>query len=75
MIEVNTKLKAWGNSLGIIIPKDLLNSEGLSPEDEVSVIVKKKTSVVRDTFGTYSFKKNTDEILKEIDAAFEPKRK
>ena len=37
MIVSETKLKAWGNSIGVILPKEALKEEGLSINDEVEV--------------------------------------
>jgi len=72
MVKTETRLKAWGNSIGVILPKAELESENLSVDDEVEVIVRKKTSSLRDIFGKLKdFKaksdKSTDELLKEVD--------
>lgn len=72
MIKSETKLKAWGNSVGVILPKEELHKEDLSVDDEVEVIVRKKSNPLKDTFGKLrEFRaksgKSTDEILKEVD--------
>jgi len=72
MIATETKLRAWGNSIGVILPKDALIEEGFSINDEVEVMVRKKSNPLKDTFGKLKeFKaksrKSTDEILKEVD--------
>ena len=72
MIKSETKLKAWGNSVGVILPKEELREEDLSVDDEVEVTVRKKSNPLKDTFGKLrEFKpksgKSTDEILKEVD--------
>ncbi|HLC75085.1 MAG TPA: hypothetical protein VJH88_04495 [Candidatus Nanoarchaeia archaeon] len=72
MIKAHVKLKAWGNSIGVIIPKDTLVHENLEAEDEVIITVKKKHPTVEDAFGMLknfkiTSKKSTDELLKEID--------
>ncbi len=36
-MTVRTKIKAIGNSQGIVIPKELMASAGLSPRDEVII--------------------------------------
>jgi len=42
MVEV--ELKEWGNSVGVILPRDRLNSLGLKKGDkvEIEILVKKK---------------------------------
>ena len=72
MFKSETKLRAWGNSVGVIIPKEVLKEEGLSINDEVEVILRKKSNPLKDAFGKLrEFKaksgKSTDEILKEVD--------
>ena len=72
MFKSDTKLKAWGNSVGIVLPKEALKEEGLAVNDEVEVILRKKSNALRDAFGRLNeFKaksgKSTEEMLKEID--------
>ena len=72
MFRSETKLRAWGNSVGVILPKELVKEEKLSINDEVEVIVKKKSNPLKDAFGKLrEFKdksdKSTDEILREVD--------
>ncbi|MBI2659723.1 AbrB/MazE/SpoVT family DNA-binding domain-containing protein [Candidatus Woesearchaeota archaeon] len=72
MFKSETKLKAWGNSIGVILPKEALKEEGLSINDEVEIILKKKSSPLKDAFGRLKeFKakstKSTEEMLKEVD--------
>jgi antitoxin component of MazEF toxin-antitoxin module len=50
-----TKIKSWGNSLGVIIPKTLVDSEGLKEGEEVEITVR-KVSDVRPLRGKYVFK-------------------
>jgi len=67
MIEIETRLKPWGNSVGVVIPKDELISEGLNINDEVEITIKKKRNIIRETFGICKIKTPTDELLKESD--------
>ena len=75
MITTETKLKAWGNSIGVVLPKDELKAEHLAVNDEVEVIVKKKSNPLKEAFGMLKgvkgrTGKTTDELLKEIDEEF-----
>ena len=49
-IQTKTKVREWGNSLGIIIPKDIVVREELEPHDEVVVSISKKQDL-EDFFG------------------------
>lgn len=67
MLEVESKLKKWGNSFGVVIPKEAVKEGGLRPNQTVEILLFKKTTALKDTFGTFKFKKSTDEIMREID--------
>ena len=78
MLKTKAKLRGWGNSIGIVLPKDQLDREHLSINDEVEVLVRKKTSLLKEAFGKLKeFQprsgKSTDDLLKEIDKELESK--
>jgi antitoxin component of MazEF toxin-antitoxin module len=50
-----TKIKSWGNSLGVILPKALVDAEELKEGEEVEITVR-KTSDIRTLRGKYPFK-------------------
>ncbi len=59
-----SKVKRWGNSLGVVLPKTLVEEEGLKEGEEVEVTVR-KVSDVRTLRGKYPFKdlqKEKDEM-------------
>ena len=79
MVEIQSeaRLKAWGNSIGVVIPKEMLQHENLSVNDEVKIIIKKKANPLREAFGRLKgvkarLNKTTDELLKEIDEELDP---
>lgn len=41
MSEVETAVRKWGNSLGVIIPAEVAKKEGLKPKDRVIVRIAK----------------------------------
>jgi len=74
MIEYETKLRKWGNSIGLIIPKEDVKKEGLRDNEIVrAIIVPKKTVRVKDIFGKLKFKKSTEEIMKDVDKELDSK--
>ena len=54
-MNAKTKVKCWGNSLGIVLPKALVDEEELKEGEEVEVTVR-KVSDVRSLRGKYPFK-------------------
>ena len=49
-IQTRTRIKEWGNSLGIIIPKDIVIKENLNQNDEIIITITKKETL-EDFFG------------------------
>jgi len=54
-MNTKAKVKRWGNSLGIVLPKTRVEEEGLKEGKEVKVTVR-KVSDVRSVRGKYPFK-------------------
>ena len=61
------KLREWGNSIGVVLPKEELKKEHLKAGDEIEIVVRRKTNPLREAFGKLKFKKSTEQILKEVD--------
>lgn len=62
---VAARLKRWGNSLGIVVPRDVVRRKGLREGDVVEFQVDRKTKSYRDYFGTFKPKKSTRRLLRE----------
>tara|TARA_Y100000310_G_scaffold345481_1_gene465489 strand:+ start:2611 stop:2826 length:216 start_codon:yes stop_codon:yes gene_type:complete len=60
-----TKVKQWGNSMALIIPRKDVKHLDLKPNEEVEVNIEKRSNVLKEFFGTMKFKKPTEQILKE----------
>jgi len=71
MIRCHTK--QWGNSLGIVIPKDAVKQHGLKPHEDIVIEIKGKVNVLKELFGALKFKKPTAQLLKEARAELESK--
>lgn len=75
MEQIKTTIRKWGNSFGVVIPKEIINREGLSEGSETFVSIQpKKFTTAGDIFGILKrkSKKSTQKILDEIDREFEP---
>jgi|TARA_Y100000031_G_C8142439_1_gene348271 hypothetical protein len=63
MAVVEAKIKKWGNSIGLIIPRDIVKIENLHIGDTVKVEIGKEKRV--DAFGIFkggpSFKREEDD--------------
>ena len=63
------KTRRWGNSTGVILPKEL----GILPDEEITLHIdySQKFTKVKDIFGTIKIKKPTHQISKELDREME----
>jgi len=63
-MSFKTKVKEWGNSMGIVIPADLVRLEKLKPNEEVIVEIR-KSNVLKETFGLLKGKEIDAQKLKD----------
>lgn len=65
-MEFKTKAKEWGNSLGIIIPREVANKEHIRANEDVIVEIKRKNAL-REVFGSVKgWKINTQKLKDEL---------
>ena len=72
-MKIITKPKLWGNSLGFIIPKEIVKKEGITLDTNVMIEIKKENPL-KELFGSLrewkiDAQKVKDEIRKEEDEA------
>ncbi|RLI22098.1 hypothetical protein DRO47_03045 [Candidatus Bathyarchaeota archaeon] len=68
-VRFRTVLRRWGNSYGIVVPKEKALKEGIKENDMVEVTVKRAVDI-KDLFGKYRFddvQKLKDELRKGWD--------
>ncbi|MEK6854571.1 MAG: hypothetical protein AABX60_04495 [Nanoarchaeota archaeon] len=69
IVVIAVKTKQWGNSIGLIIPKEVAKEKGIGADEEVLIDIEKKSkkTVLQELFGALDFKgKPTEQIMKEI---------
>lgn len=65
-MEIKTIAKKWGSSIGIILPKSMIEANRIRENDEIVIEIKKKT-LAGELFGKFpNWKKNTQEIKDEM---------
>ncbi len=64
--------KEWGNSLGITIPKEIVEKAHLKPGKKVKImIMADDMDAIRKTFGTLKMKRPTQQIMDDIDEGWD----
>lgn len=69
---IKTKVKQWGNSVGIVIPRESVDRMNLKLGESIIVDIKRKEGVLRELFGSMKFG-NSRKLLKEIRKDMESK--
>ena len=67
MIELKGKVRKWGRSLGVVIPKETIEKEGIRENQSIDLIIRKPNNVLRESYGLFKKKINTEKVMKEID--------
>ena len=67
MIEIEARLRRWGRSFGVVIPMEDVRRERFSENETLKILIAKKKNPLKEHFGSFKFKRSTEEILKEGD--------
>lgn len=67
-MEIKTIAKKWGSSIGVIIPKEVVEERKIRENDEIIIEVTKAPLIVREIFGMLrgKIKKSGQEIKDEM---------
>ena len=68
---VYVKIKKWGNSLGIILPNDIIKNKSIVESEIIEIEIKKKNEPLKKLFRTLSRKIPTQKIKDEIREGWE----
>lgn len=72
-MEIKTIAKKWGSSIGIIIPKEVVETKKIKENDEIIIEIKKSV-LVRDLFGMFpkiTSKETAQELKDEMRKGWE----
>ena len=61
---IQTRTRKWGNSLGVILPKEIIQRDKIKENEKVEILVLKQDDTLRKTFGM--FKGRTKKSAQEI---------
>lgn len=63
-MEIECRTRKFGGSIGIIIPRDVVEKEGIKPNQQIRVEIRKQVKV-RDVFGLFADWKTPVQKLKD----------
>ena len=66
MIEIETEVRKWGNSMAIILPKERVKGIKIKPGKKIRIIIPRDSVDLRKEFGSLKniLKKPTKELIK-----------
>ena len=70
MAEIDALARKWGDSLAVIIPKDIVKAERIRPHDKVHLTIQKEQDL-SDLFGTLSTEKTAQQLKDEAKEGWE----
>jgi len=62
---MEVKTKQWGNSIGLVIPKEVVDSLKIRPEENIIIEIEKKENPLKELFGFGKGKKITRKAFLE----------
>ena len=79
MEQISAKVKRWGNSFGVILPKNVVDKEQIKEGIEINITIQSKNKMTVGDLFKFAKKnklsisqKSTDQIMKEIDRELWP---
>ena len=65
MVETEVKTRKWGSSIGVVLPKEIVDEIGIKPDEKITIDIKKKR-LAKEFFGLLKdWKRPTQEIKDE----------
>lgn len=65
-MTIAVRTKEWGNSIGVVLPKDFVREYSIKPGEELLIDIRKRQNVLKSMFGAAKFDNDPRAILKEI---------
>ncbi len=72
-MAIAVKTKQWGNSIGLIIPSDIVKNLKIKPEETILINVEKKENPLKELWGFGKGKKLTQHARSENKKMLESK--
>ena len=72
-MAVEVEVKKWGNSIGVVLPKTLIDKEQIKENDKIIIQIVKKANISH-LFGTLKRKMPTQELKDMVRKGWEKSR-
>src|SRR5438132_14435603 len=69
--DVLTKAKKWGNSIGLVIPAEVVKKERIRPGDSIELVVRKRVPRLEELGGTLNLPHKLQALLGQRGAGWD----
>ena len=69
--SVLTKAKKWGNSIGLVIPAEVVKKERIRPGDTIELVVRKRVPRLEELGGTFRLRHKLQDLLREMEGGWD----
>ena len=63
--------KRWGNSIGLVIPAEVVRKEGIRPGDAIDVVVRKRIPALEEMGGTLKLRHDLQDLLRAMEEGWD----
>lgn len=74
MEKINLRVRKWGNSFGVVLPKTIVAAQKIKEGREIEIFIHTRNKTkAKEIFGMLKekLKRSTSDVLKEVDMDFE----
>lgn len=73
MIEIETEVRKWGNSLAVVLPKDKIKGTNIKEGKKLTIMIPDGNVDLRKKFGSLKniLKRPTEELMREVDEGWD----
>ncbi len=64
-------VKKWGNSIGLVVPADVVRREGIRPGDAVEIEVRRRVPALEELAGSVKLRHNLRSLLGEMERGWD----
>lgn len=58
--------KKWGNSIGVVIPVEIVERMGIKPNQDILIEVERKNNVLKEMFGKAKSRKSSKKMIEDF---------
>jgi antitoxin component of MazEF toxin-antitoxin module len=68
---VIARAKKWGNSLGLIVPADVVRGQNIRDGDYIEVQIRRRIRRPDELSGTWTFRRNLRDLIREMEEGWD----